>query len=287
MELLREDQVRPESDERIFRHGVFGPFVLWCFLAAPLAVGFVLRAELARGAAALPWFVWLLLGPVVLLGGLLYLLCLVASAQVVSRAMRPTNWLLRISAHGLVLKLRSFQNAHFPADGPTVARIPWSELAGARRVRERAEHDLVRRGQTVKSWLELELRSADATESLARVLANERERPAPESSFLGIKSRARFGHVPVFVARPGVIRVEWLGQGVLRALAAHVALGETQKLDLAVAPDGATPLDLDARLRELWRRGERIAAMSLARRELGLSLTDAREHVERLGREAA
>ncbi|NOT30489.1 MAG: hypothetical protein HOP15_08590 [Planctomycetes bacterium] len=287
MELLREDQVRPELGERVFRHGVFGPFVLWCFLAAPLAVGFVLRAELTRGAGALPWFVWLLLGPVVLLGGLLYSLCLVASAQVVSRALRPTNWLLRVSAKGLVLKLRSFQNAHFPTDGPTVARIPWSELAAARRVRESVEHDLVRRGQTVTSWLELELSHAQDSEELARVLAHERERPAPQSSFLGIKSRTRFGHVPVFVARPGVVRVDWLGRGVLRALAAHVTLGQTQKLDLAVAPDGKTPLELDTRLRELWRRGERIGAMSLARRELGLSLTDAREHVERLGREAA
>jgi hypothetical protein len=154
-------------------------------------------------------------------------------------------------------------------------------------VRERAENDLVRRGTVERSWLELELCAGADTRALERLLTHERERPAPESSFLGVRSRTRFGHVPVFVARPGVVRVEWLGARVLRALERHLAIGEPRRHDLALGPDGASPADLDARLRQLCLRGQRIGAVALARRELGLSLAAARAHVERVAGEAA
>lgn len=286
MELLRADQVLPEPCERVFRHGAFGPFLLWTVLAAPLAGGLVLRAELTRAAAALPWFTWIFLGPLVLLGAALYLLCLQAALQVVQRALLPSNWLMRVSSAGLVLKLRSFQNAHFPEDGPTVVRFAWGELVAARRLVERVQSLGGRRADARKPWLELELRSGVDSDALARLLDHERERPAPQASFLGVTSRARFGHVPVFVAGPGLVRVEWLGRGMLRALEPHLAIGAAREAALGKAADGGTT-DLDTRLRELCLRGEHLSATALARTELGLSLLEAKTHVERLARAAA
>ena len=283
-DLLREDLVRPEPGERVFRHGALGTFVLWCMLVAPLPAAFLIREPLLEAARALPWVVWLVVGPALLLAGLVYFLCLYATAQVVQRALLPANWLLRISPAGLVLKLRSYQNAHFPQDGPTVARLAWAEIAATRQVRERAEHGLGDGGRVTTPWLELELRGG--TEELARFLAHERERPAPQRSVLGMKGRMRSGHVPVFVARDGVVRVEWLGNRVLRALASHVTIDEPRRHELAGAAEG-TALDLDARVLALCRRGQRLAAIDLARRELGLSLVRAREHVERVAAEAA
>jgi len=280
MQLLREDEVRPEPGERVFRHGVSGPLALWFVLVAPLAFAVAMGAELVRVARDLPGIVWVALAPVLLFGGLLYLVCLHATGQVVLRALSPGNWLVRVSPAGLAIKLRSYQNAHFPRDVPTVARFAWSELARARKVTEVLE-SIPREGSVRRAWIELELRGSDAAE-LARALREERERPAPEGSFLGVKGRTRFGHVPVFVARAGVVRIEWLGRAALRALEAYLPIEEPRALDLARGH--AT---LDARLTVLCARGERMEAIAIVRHELGLSLTDARAHVERLAHAAA
>ena len=83
--------------------------------------------------------------------------------------------------------------------------------------------------------------------------------------------------MPVFVARPGVVRAEWLG-GVPGALGGRVELRQTLKVDLDRRGD------VDERMRELLARGNRMAACELARTELGLSLAEAHGRVEELDR---
>jgi hypothetical protein len=83
---------------------------------------------------------------------------------------------------------------------------------------------------------------------------------------------------------PGVLRIEWLGKPLVRALAAAgLPLRARRDVDLAQTHGP----DLDARLAELVRRGDRLAAITLARSEVGLSLHAARERIGRIGREAA
>jgi hypothetical protein len=283
VELLHADQVVPEPGERVFRHGRVGPLVLVAIVAAPLCAAVALSGRVADAARELPWPAWILVAPFGLLGGLLYLVCLSAVAQVARRAWLPSNWSVRIAPGRILLNVRSFQNAHFAHDGPTVVRLELREIARAREVRDVTPlHG--RAGPVVRAhWLELELAGADTT-VLERIVRAERERPGPETRFLGIRSRTRFRHVPLHVAAPGVLRVEWLGRALPRALAAAgVALAARHDLDLAQTHGP----DLDARLAELVRRGDRMAAITLARTELGLSLRETRDLVERMGREAA
>lgn len=280
MELLRADQVRPEPGERVFRHGRIGPLVMLAIFSTPLVLGLVLAVLRRADLAALPWYAWIPLGPLALLGGGLLLLVVHALAQVAARSFRASNWLLAVSPAGLVLNLRSYQNAHFESDGPTVLRLAWSEVRCAREVRDvtpRRDGDAT---ELTRRWLEIELAGVD-TDPIEALVRAERERPAPETRSLGVRSRTRFGHVPAFVAAPGLVRTDWLGRRVLAALGAHVSLEERRSL--AHQPG----LEVERRLADLVRRGDRLAAIDLARRELGLSLTEARARVRDLDRAAA
>ena len=283
MELLSPDLFEREPGERVFRHGVTGPLVMWALFVAPVPLAIHARGELVDVLRSIPWFGWFALAPMALVCGGLWLLCLFAIGQIAYRALLPSNWLMRISRAGLVLNLRSYQNAHFPLDGPTVVSFRWPELARARKVLERSTRRGKRGHETLQleRWLELELAGVDA-EELARLAAAERTRPGPERSFLGIRRRERSNHVPVFVARPGVLRIDWVGGGALRALAEHLPIGPKLTLDLDRQPG-----DLDTRLRALLARGNRMAAHELVRNELGLSLAEARGRVEEIERKAA
>jgi len=283
VQLLSADLFEREAGERVFRHGLTGPMVMWGLFVLPVPLAIHARGELALAAGVIPWPAWLVIAPMALACGALWLVCLHAIGQVAYRAMLPSNWLMRVSRSWLLLNLRSYQNAHFPGDGPTVVRLAWSEVARARKVVERSTRRGQRGQETLerKSWLELELAGGD-TRELERLVASERERPGPERSFLGIRGRARSNHVPVFVERPGVLRIDWVGGDPLRVLGQHVEVGPRLTLDLDRQPG-----DLDARLRALLARGNRVAALELVRNELGLSLTEARQRVEELEHRAA
>jgi hypothetical protein len=280
VELLHADFLRDEPGEHVFRHGRSGPLVLLLFLLAPLGVAWAVRAELLEVAAALPWFLWLVLGPVFALGAALYALVLVPAAQVVARVQGRANWAVRISPAGLALNLRSYQNAHFPQDGPTIVRFAWNELARAREARDVTPSRSRRDAPRTTRWLQLELTGVD-TAALEALVRNERERRGPERRFLGVRSRSRFGHAPVFVPAPGVVHAPWLGRAVLRALEPFVPLAETLERDASRQDDP------EERLKELIQRGERLRAVEHARATLGLSLSAAQERVKQLGRRAA
>lgn len=278
MEFLPADAVA-EPGERVFRHGRIAPLVMLAIFAVPLGIGTLLAPQLLAAAGRTPWFVWLGLGPVLLIGGLVYGIALQALLGAAHGAFLATNWLLRLSPAGLTLNLRSYQNPHL-GEGRTVARLSWSEVALACEVR-----DVTRRGRDDERafrvrWLQLELKHADTT-ALDQAVREERARKAPETRFLGVTSSGRSSHTPVFVPAPGIVRTDWLGGGVLRALREYVPVGERLELDLSRQGD------LETRLRDLALRGDEIAAAALAKRELGLSLHAAREHVARLRSPAA
>ena len=100
---------------------------------------------------------------------------------------------------------------------------------------------------------------------------------------LGIKTRTRFNDSPVFLVRPGVLRVEWLGKAMLEALREEVEVAPDLKLDL----EEVLGAEFEPRVRALCARGMQMAALDLVRRERRLSLTDAKKFVDDLGRKAA
>lgn len=282
MRLLRLGELPSEPGERVFRHSRLGPVVLYLFFVAPLAFALQQHAAVRAALASVPGWAWIVLAPFALLVGGLYLMIVGALLASARRAFGGRNWLARVSPAGLTLHVRSFHNEHFPDDGPTVVRLEWREIACVREVRDVTPPADSRELSGPTRWVELELAAGVDTAALAALVRHERERPAPEATFLGIRSRTRAGHVPVFVPAPGRIHLDWLGSGLLAALGAHVGVGERRSIDRAAAP----ARDLDGRLVELLRRGDTLGAIELARREEPLSLLAAKERVEELARRA-
>lgn len=140
------------------------------------------------------------------------------------------------------------------------------------------------RGRTLvrASWLELELAGVDCA-AIGQRLDEERRDPGPELRVLGIRMRTRTNDTPVFLARPGVLRVEWLGQRMLEALREVVEIAPELRVEL----DQALGTALEPRVQALCARGLRMEALELARRERKLSLAEARELVESLEKRAA
>ena len=281
MRLLRAEKLKPDRRELVFRHHRVGPLVLAAVLAAPTAALAALRGVQLEGP---PWYVWLGLGPVLALAGLVWLLGLWTAVQVAWRACSPANWYARISGPAVYVNLRSYQNAHFPDDAPTVARIEFAEIAGARRVRERwteagsnGESDTA----CTRRWIEFELRGAD-TAALAAAALHERERPGPEGRLLGVRGSTRYQHVTVLVTESGRVRLLDLGRGLRRALGERVRFAADRELDLDRAGGGG----LDERLRALIARGNTLAATRLVHSEMKVPLGEAKRFVDELRRAA-
>jgi len=132
------------------------------------------------------------------------------------------------------------------------------------------------------SWLELELQNVDCA-PIEKRLAEERAEQGPQIRVLGIKTRTRFNDSPAYFVRPGVLRVEWLGNGMLLALHEVVEIAPEVQIDL----DQALGTALEPRVKAYCDRGWQIAAHRLVQRERGLSWSEAKKFVEELGRRAA
>jgi hypothetical protein len=271
MRFLRPDEISNGDVVRTFRHSPVGPLVMSAFFSAPLVALVFGWENVLRATTSLPWFGWIVVGPVLALVALIWWVCLAALRSLVHASFLSSNWLVKTTRDGFYLQLRSYQNHHFLLDGPTVVFFSFGEVARTRRVTESFEAGSSGdRSRRHRRWLELQLVNVD-TAPLEAWLAAERARPAPRTRTLGVKSSVRFGHVPVLVPRAGVVYVDWLGRGLLDALAEHVATVE----DADVALDASEQRTFETRIGELVARGETIAAVGLARDERNLSLTEA------------
>jgi len=283
MRLLLHDELPRVPIERVFRHSLVGGFVMLLVIGAPAVLAAVFWRPIASAFGALPWIAWLVVAPVLLVSFGLYLLVLSAAKSSAQAGLLRTNWVLRVSGAGIGVQLRSFRNAHFRSDVPTVLWLDPAEIERARRVIESGWIQNSR-GKTLLrgSWLELELRNVDCV-PIEKRLAEERADQGPEIRVLGIKTRSRFDEMPAYFVRPSVLRVEWLGRGMLDALRKEVEVAEDLKLDL----DQALGTELEPRVQALCTRGMRIAAYELLCRERGLSLGEAKKFIEEHGRKAA
>lgn len=282
MRLLRASELATLQALRTFRPGRTGPTVLCAVLWSLLALPVLARAELHRVATTIPWYAWVLAAPLLAVALLLGALVLHGTAEFARNAWRKSAWIAATGWDGVYLNLRSWQNAHFRDDGPTVAFVPWAELASARVVEEHADTGTARRAPPSRKWVALELRGVDTSE-LEALLHAETARPGPQRKWFGMTSRSRYHHTPVIVPMPGVVQVEWTNAAFLRELARRVpACATPQHARIA---DSAR--SVKERVAELVERGDRLTAVELARREGGLSLSEAKELVERAGRRAA
>ncbi len=265
---------------RKFKHGSFGDL----FFSVGLGAGLVFGARYLREAAAeLPWFAWIVAGPMVFLVGLLILLIISAAFGSFLAGLKRTNWTVQISSRGVYLNLRSYRNAHFEGDDPTVVFFPFGEIVSVRKVRERSSRETSDgTTMTLATYVELDVTPVDTT-ALAEAARRERAREAPETSFLGIRSRTKHNHVTVFVPSPGRVRVESF-LGLVGALGEHTRRLETRSIDLNAEQN---ELSLEERALQFAERGKVFEARALAKSELGLEKDEARAWLDSLTRESA
>jgi hypothetical protein len=156
---------------------------------------------------------------------------------------------------------------------------------------ERQEHagrnDRNRREVTVRTRRFVEFELAADSKSLAKALAGERERVYAKSVVGAGRISTRYQHLPVRLASPALLRVEWgvvpSAQTFLDALTRHALVQNSA----AVSKDFVNLAKLsreeqEARLIELVESGDMMSAISIARRIYSYDLTAAKQFVETL-----
>lgn len=272
VELQIETEDRRDPARRVHRSSVLANVAAFAAAGAALAVGAWFAP---RALGDLAWWLWPVVGPLVLLAGGVFLLVVSALGGAVAASLRPTNWLARTGPRGLELNLRSYLNAR-PGDALPVLRLEPSEIRSIGRVGESwTEERPSEKRYRFRRWLELDLGDADTSE-LARVLDEERRRTPAETSFAGIRSRTKHHHEPVRLEAPGRLWVEWR-KGLFADLERTVPVVPPRRLDRDQDEAG---VGAEERARRLWGRGSRVVAVELLVEALGLSREEAKRRLE-------
>lgn len=227
-----------------------------------------------------PWPSYILLAILVLFG--------LAFRNMLTARFKPEHWLLRLTYDGMYIKFRSYLNAHFPDDEPTVVFIPHSEVRSARYRVEKQEvpdHDESNRPTTATKTTKLvELELAGDSKLLGEALRRER-RYAVDGKIAAMSHR--FHHLPVRLPSADKLQIEWAvvpkAQTLLDALARHTLVrpAETSSKDF-VNFETLSQAAQESRLLELAESGDKIGAIAMARRLYGYDLSQAKEFIEGL-----
>ena len=199
MQLMRLADVPLDRRDRVFRYSrlraVIGATILTGSAFGAFIFGWLKGAWLAYYVAAVLMIVLLIF------------------QKLITARFRPSNWLLRMTDHGLFIKFRSYLNNHFDDQDLTVVFIPYSEIRSARSVKERREvpdrDEQHRPGTTTKTRQTVEFELAGDSTPLARALARERERIFSKSVIGAGRISTRYQHLPVRLASPRFCRIEW------------------------------------------------------------------------------
>ena len=213
--------------------------------------------------------------------------------KMVSARFRPSNWLVRLTDQGLFIKFRSYLNDHFPEQDVTVVFIAHADIRSARFLRQKQEipdrDDGGRPTTTIKTQKLLEVELTGETKELSDALTREQAR-AFGGKHLG-KISARYHHLPVRLAAPDRLQIEWNvvpnAQTFLDALARHTLVRptlETRK-DF-VHLESLSRAEQESRLLELVQSGDKIGAIAMARRLYDYDLIQAKDFVEGLAGKA-
>ena len=279
MQLMRLADVPSDHSQRVFYYSRFRA-----------VIGAATMITVAAGVLAWGWSndVWLAYSIAAVLVAFLLIF-----QKLVTARFRPSNWLLRMTDHGLFIKFRSYLNSHFDDRDLAVVFLPYAEIRSARLVKERQklpdQESPNAAGTTTKTRRALELELAADSGELARALVRERERVFGKSVVGVGRISTRYQHLPVRMASPKLLRIDWgvvpSVKTLLDALTRHTLVKDAA----AVSKDFVDLDKLDreqqeARLLELVESGDTIAAVTLARRLYSYDLTTAKRFVEELVR---
>ena len=279
MQLMRLADVSLNQRDRVFHHSRFHA-----------VAGAIILVAIALGALVFGWLkdVWLAYYVAAVIA-----LCLLIFQRLVTARFRSSNWLIRMTDHGLFVKFRSYLNHHFSDRDPTVVFLPYSEIRSARLVKVRQElPDRDDRNQPtamirMRRLIELEL--VGDTTQLAEALASERQQVFTQATRGAGKTSSRYHHFPVQLASPTRLRIEWGvvpgAQTLLDSLTRHTMVQHAEETTRDfINLDGLSREEQEVRLRELAESGEMIGAVTMARKLYSYDLTTAKDFVEKLAR---
>jgi len=280
MQLMCLADVPLDQHDRVFHYSrlraVTGAMILIAIALGALAFGWLKNAWLAYYIAAV------------------VAICLLIFQKLVTASFRSSNWLIRMTDHGLFVKFRSYLNHRFSDQDPTVVFLPYSEIRSVKLVKERQElpdRDDDNRSTTIirtRRIIDFEL-AGDSTE-LTQALAKERERVFAKPTHGAGRTSSRYQHFPVRLASPMLLRIEWGvvpgAQALLDDLSRHTLVQHAEETTRDfVNLDGLSQEEQEVRLRELVESGEMIGAVTMARKLYSYDLTTAKHFVEGLARE--
>lgn len=200
-------------------------------------------------------------------------------------ALGPQNWVIRCRPGGMLIKLRSYLNDHFPEDLEIIVELRPEEIAWVGKTRERRVAP-GREGGGVQvehfTWLDIKPVANDLSELEARLKA-ERQ----------VKATFKSEEYPVRVIEGGVIRIAWRAKCTWVTPGADKALEAMRGLmRVSVRPEARQINDLfrdpgdrkarEDKILELAESGDTIEAVKLARKLYGFSLSEARQFVDEL-----
>jgi hypothetical protein len=209
--------------------------------------------------------------------------------RLVTARFLSSNWLMRMTDHGLFVKFRSYLNHHFSNQDPTVLFLPYSEVRSARLVKERRELPDLDDGSgltnTIKTRRLIELELAGDSTELSEALADERKRVFNKP--IRGSAKMRYHHLPVRLASATLLTIEWSVvprvEKFLDALTRHTLVQSVHKSSKDfVDLQSLSPADQESRLRELAEAGDMIEAVAIARQLYSYDLTTAKAFVESL-----
>jgi hypothetical protein len=220
------------------------------------------------------------------LGGGSLLLFSALSAVMLRRARSPANWLLACNGRRVLIKLRSYLNAAFPAEIPHVLEVPLSDVEAVR-----ATHSELRGQDSAREtlrerllFLDIRLKPGVDLSELQERLRNERKLRSGGTAWR---------HYPVSVLDERTIRIEWRSKrtrivpGIDQALqvlggAAHEEQGRREYVELGGAGRRLESTEAMKQVRALAEQGRIVEATLLAKRAFGWSTTEARQRIEQL-----
>jgi hypothetical protein len=275
MQLMHLADVPLDPRDRVFYYSRFRAIagaMSFCAIAIGLLVlGWVKNAWLAYYVAAV------------------IAICLLIFQRLVTARFLSSNWLMRMTDHGLFVKFRSYLNHHFSNQDPTVLFLPYSEVRSARLVKERRELPDLDDGSgltnTIKTRRLIELELAGDSTELSEALADERKRVFNKP--IRGSAKMRYHHLPVRLASATLLTIEWSVvprvEKFLDALTRHTLVQSVHKSSKDfVDLQSLSPADQKSRLRELAEAGDMIEAVAIARQLYSYDLTTAKAFVESL-----
>jgi hypothetical protein len=278
MRLLRLAEVQSGIGDHIFYYSrVWALLVMLALIGASAAfvIGFGSRAHFVGYYIA-----------TVLIASILLM------RRFITARFRLSNWLVRLTADGLYIQFRSYLNYHLPQADLTVAFIAYQEIRSVRLVREKTKVPDREGGTTVQyaRWVELEL-IGDPAPLMAALAAELARQAPPERRWYG-NSSTLYRYYPVRMASPQCMRLQWSvvpgAAKFLEALRPYTTVAAPVQISEDFAQlENLSREQQEKHLHELDSRGETIAAIYMARRLYGCSLSDAEAFIKGLRKGAA